>query len=185
MKKLSFLAVSAVVLMAFSGCSKLADSLTVKVPVEATIDLDVPAGGGDLKTLGGRVFFATDTYNTGTDPTVLEYKDRIKGIAADGGKAQISLVPPFTSITLTNTVLQVRDADTGLILIGWNFESKTYQNNAELTLGTPVSGSLDAFSTALDNGANLFIEFTGDSGSMREAWILRYTILMTVRAGIL
>jgi hypothetical protein len=185
MKKLSFVLISAVALIAFSGCSKLADSLTVKVPVEATIDLKVPAGGGELKSGGGHVFYSSSDYNTGTDPTVLKYKDRIKGIAANGGKAKISLIYPATSITLTNTVLQVRNADTGALLIAWNFESKTYVDKAELTLGTPVSGSLDEFSTALDEGANLIVELTGDSGSSQEAWSLEYTILMTVRAGIL
>ena len=181
MKKISLFLMLAVAGFAFSGCSKLADSLTVKVPVEATIELDIPAGS-DLKT-GGSIFYASETYNTGTDATVLEYKDRIKAIAADGGKAKITL-PSGTSITLTNTVLQVRDDDTGALLIGWNFESKTYENNAEFTLGTPVSGSFDAFSAALDNGANLKVELTGDSGSFSGEWTLLFTIEMTVSAGI-
>lgn len=185
MRKIAFVSFAAVTVTALSGCSKLADTLTVKVPVEATIEMDVPADGGDLKSSGGHIFYASSTYNTGTDPTVLEYKDRIKSIAANGGKAKIVLSPPVTSITLSNTGLQVRNVDTGALLIGWNFESKTYDNNAELTLGTPVTGSYESFSSALDQGANVIVELTGDSGLFLEAWKLKFTILMTISAGIL
>jgi len=180
MRKIVFVSIAAIPMIAFSGCSKLADTLTVKVPVEATIELDVPAEGGDLKSSGGRIFYASSTYNTGTDPTVLEYKERIKEIAADGGKVRIELIQPITSITLTNTVLQVRNVDTGVLVVGWNFETKTYENNAEITLGTPVTGSYESFSGALDQGANVIVELTGDHGTMVQGWKLHYVIQMTV-----
>jgi len=175
---------AAITVITASSCSKLSESLTVKVPVEASIDLDVPAGGGDLKSSGGRIFFASNVYNTGTDPTVLEYKDRIKSIAANGGKVKIVLPPPTTSITLTETTLQIRDVDTGALVASWTFDASTYENNAEFTVGAPQGGSYESFSDALDRGAYLVFELSGNSGDMTEAFKLYFLIQMEIQAGI-
>lgn len=177
--------IPAIALMVFTGCSKLAETFTVKVPVEATLELDVPAGGGDLNLKGGRIFYASKEYNTATDATVLKYKDKIKSIAANGGKVKIKLPPAVTSITLTNTSLQIRDTDNGALYISWDFEAKTYENNAELTLGTPKSGNLSAFSTALDKGANLLVELTGNSFDYGDIWKLDLIIEMIVDTKVL
>lgn len=185
MRKLTLFTMAAITVITASSCSKLSESLTVKVPVEASIDLDVPAGGGDLKSSDGNIFFASASYNTGTDPTVLKYKDKIKSIAADGGKIKIVLPSPITSVTLTETTLQIRDVDTGVLVASWTFEAKTYENNAEFTLGAPQGGSFESFSDALDRGANLMIELSGDSGDMNEAFKLNFLIQMAVNTKIL
>jgi hypothetical protein len=183
MKKLSFVMILAITGIAFSGCAKLTENLTVKVPVEATIELDIPAGG-DLKSGGGRIFSTSEVYNTATDPTVLEYKEKIKDIAANGGKIKLSLTPPVTSLNLSNTVLQVRNVDTGELLIRWDFEAKTYEGDVELTLGTPAEGGFESFSSALDEGANLIVEFTGNSGDYAAGWKLHFIISMSITTQI-
>lgn len=184
MKKISFVTMFAIAVIAFPSCSKLAEKLTVDVPVEASIDLDIPAGGGSLKS-GGKIFYSSESYNTATDENILKYKDRIKSIAATGGKLKLSLPSNITSITLTNTAIQIRDVDTGALIVWWDFESKTYDNNAELTLSTPKGGSLKDFSSKLDSGANLMFEFTGNSGNYNEAWNAVLLVEMTVKAQVI
>lgn len=174
----------AITFIAFPSCSKLAEKLTVKVPVEASIDLDIPAGGGSLKS-GGKIFYVSTAFNIGTNETTRKYKDRIKSVAATGGKFRFSFPAGITSISLTNTVLTVRNVDTGILIAQWNFEAKTYDNNAEFTLSAPVGGSYQSFSTALDNFENLIIEFSGNSGKSTEGFKATYIVQMTIDSQVI
>ena len=74
---------TALVLLAFSSCQKIQDSLVVKVPMEFSNDLNVTAGELELKS-GGFKYYASKTFNPKTDPTYLKYQDKIKRVTAKG-----------------------------------------------------------------------------------------------------
>ncbi|MFA6126497.1 MAG: hypothetical protein WC699_04260 [Bacteroidales bacterium] len=94
-KTRSILLALALVLVAFSSCSKINDALTVKVPVDFTNDLQVHDSTSGLKSTAGFYFFQADaTFNPSTDATVIQYKSKIKSITASG----ISFTPRLCCI---------------------------------------------------------------------------------------
>jgi hypothetical protein len=182
MKTKAFFLGTAVVLLAFSSCQKIKDSLTVKVPVEFNNDLQVKPKGPELKSGNFYEFKAEVTFNPSTDPTVIKYKEKIKSITASG----ISYTPTGLSqdIVITTANLSIFAIDTGTgtpIVISWVLSNVTLKNGNLVALGDPSSGSLDALSLLLDGTADIKVTWTG----YQNVPVNEYTFTTTLKAEVL
>ncbi len=184
MKKLFLSTLAVITLIALTSCSKISDLLTVDVKVDVPVDLNIPAGSSELKSMSFRSVDVCEELDIATNPTVIEYEKRIKEIAANGGKVTIELPGNSESVTLNNVQLKITNLDTNVILGTWPLESKIYLTGAEVTLGAPTSGSFADISAALDKKAKVNICLTGKCNYL-GGYKMRLTLNAVIKAKVL
>jgi len=105
-KVLLFAALTLVV--GLTSCQKIQDSLTVTVPVDFTVDLNVEESTPDLKN-GPFPFNATETLDPNDNADYAEYKEKIKSITPSLITFTFNSLPQ--SITLYNATLRIGTDD--------------------------------------------------------------------------
>ena len=170
----------AIVLLSFSSCQKIKDSLTVKVPVEFTSDMQVQAS--ELKS--SALFYnfqATATLNPSTNATVIKYKQKIKSITANG----MSYTPTGLTgdVKIWAAVLQIAGSNSAgnPIIINWNINNVTLKNGVKVTLPNPVTGAFSDISTLLDGTSDINIVWSGT----QNVPVIKYTFTTTLEAEVL
>jgi hypothetical protein len=175
---------TALVLLAFSSCQKIKDSLTVKVPVEFNNDLQVKPKGPELKSGSSFEFEAEEKFNPSTDPTVMKYKERIKSITAN----EISYTPTGLTqeVVITTAHLDIFAFPNGRKSeISWRLSNVTLKNGVSVALGEPSSGSLDALSMLLDGTEVITVSLTGSQNVPVSVYTFTTTLTAEVLANLL
>lgn len=185
MKTRSIIFVTALVLISFSSCSKIQDSLTVKVPVEFKNDLQVKSTTPGLKS--GPYSFSSDAeFNPSTDPTVVQYKAKIKNIEASG----IAYTPSGLSedVLIIEATLIISDGlydDTYSNRILWKFGDLKLENGVKVDLSTPDHGTLADLSTLLNGNQTIYVYWSGTQDTPVDPYTFSTTLKAEVTAYLL
>lgn len=171
----------ALVLISFSSCSKIKESLTVKVPVEFTNDIQVKAGTSGLKSSLEYEFMGVVTFNPSTDPTIIKYKQKIKDITING----ISFTPTGLTgdVTIQSAALAIKAGLGGMpedYKIVWILPATTLKNGVKVDLPTPSAGTYADISTLLDGDQELSIMWNG----YQDTPVLPYVISTALTADV-
>ncbi len=176
MKKSIFLLLVPAIIISLGSCQKIKDSLTVDVPVEFEVDLDVTTGS-DLKSNPG-VFFAEDTFDPAGSEELEEYLEKIQGYTLTGMQGTVEGLTE--QVTLITAQLSVSN---GTETVQWTFSDLTINNGSVLSL-TNDNGQWTTISEMLSEMQVITVSFGGLADKPGVVWSLICHFEALVKAGI-
>lgn len=177
MKKTIFLLLIPALIFSLGSCQKIKDSLTVDVPVEFYVDLEITTGS-DLKSSGG-AFLATETFDPAGSDDLEEYLDKIQGYTLTGMQGTVEGLTE--QVTLITAQLSVSNSTK---TVQWSFSDLTINNGSMLSL-TNDNGQWTTISEMLSEMQVITVSFGGLADKPGVVWSLICHFEALVKAGIL
>ncbi len=175
-KVLLFAALTLVV--GLTSCQKIQDSLTVTVPVDFTVDLNVEESTPDLK-MGGIPFRASETLDPNKNEDYMEYKEKIKSITPKLITFTFKNLPQ--SITLHEAVLDIAtDVNNS---INFYLPLETTVSNSQSFTWAITQAQIDKLKGFFDSGQPIMVDWIG-TASENISYELSVLIKTDVKASI-
>ena len=178
MKKRIAFALALILMIAFTGCEKIKDTLTIKQNVEFTVNLPVTVGGEPLKT-DFYPFSSTETLDPDENENIQQYKERIKSYELTGMTGTVSNLS--TSLTMSDARLEVK---TDNLSTEWTFTDLEISSGTQVTFGNDNS-EWTQVNQMLESGDTITITFSGHTDQPGVVYTLILLFKADVRVRIL
>ena len=177
MKKTLFLLLIPAIIFSLGSCQKIKDSLTVDVPVEFDVELEVTTGS-DLKSNPGE-FNASETFDPAGSDELENYLEKIQGYTLTGMQGTVANLTE--ELTLINALLTV---STETQSVQWSFSNLIINNGSLVSLPND-SGQWTTISEMLIDMKIITVTFSGVADKPAVVWSLICHFEALVKAGIL